>query len=121
MPSTQILCKAALKSKDWLNGISNVGALAGWSREGKILVWVDNGNSWTPLSNKGHMPNAATVLEEYRQIAMLIPRVWEKSIYLSCGHREIPGWTEMSSPSARELHEFIMETIRFFGAQPGND
>ena len=81
MPSTQLLCKATFKSRNWLDNIPHVGALSGWDREGKILVWVDNGNSWTPLNQKGHMPDAARVLDEYRQIAMLLPRMWEKSIF----------------------------------------
>ena len=47
MPSTQILCKGSFKCRNWLDGIPSVGGLPGWNREGKILVWVDNGNSWT--------------------------------------------------------------------------
>ena len=59
------------------------------------------------------MLDHAAILEGYKQVAKLIPRVWETSIYLSAGQKEIPGWSEMSDPSARELHEAIMETIRF--------
>ena len=70
--STQLLCKATFKSRNWLDNIPHVGALSGWDREGKMLVWVDNGNSWTPLNQKGHMPGAARVLDEYRQTAMLM-------------------------------------------------
>ena len=72
---------------------------------------MDNGNSWT--KSKGTTLDHAAILEDYRQVAMLIPRVWGKSIYLSAGQKEIPGWPEMSEPAARELHEAIMETIRF--------
>ena len=45
MPSTQVSCRGAFRSKNWLDGIPSVGGLAGWKREGKILVCVDNGNS----------------------------------------------------------------------------
>ena len=80
MPSTRILCKGSFKCKNWLNGIPSVGGLAGWSREGKILIWVDNGNTWT-RSKGGEMLDHAAILEDYRQVAMLIPHVWETYIY----------------------------------------
>ena len=45
MLATQLLCKGNFSSQNWLPNTPHVGALAGWNREGKILIWVDNGNT----------------------------------------------------------------------------
>ena len=62
------------------------------------------------------MPDTAKVVSEYEQIAALIPQLWEKCIYVSCGRKIILGWQEMSDVAARELHDELRERIR--GAFP---
>jgi hypothetical protein len=75
-------------------------------------VWVDNGNSWTRQKSSDTLDHPG-ILNDYLQIAKLVPTMWEKIIYLSAGEKEIPGWSNMSDPSARELHRSIMDVIRF--------
>ena len=72
---------------------------------------MGNGNTWT--KSKTTTIDHAAVLEAYRQVARLSPRVREKSIYSSARQKEILGWPEMSEPAARELHVAIMVAIRF--------
>ena len=76
MASTQILTKGGARSNSWLAAIKQVRDLAGWSPAKKILVWVDNGNSWVKQKG-GKLPDADVVAEQYDQIAEIVPEIWE--------------------------------------------
>ena len=78
-------------------------------------MWVDNGNSWVKRDN-GQIPDPAKVISEDEQIAALIPQVWERCIYVSCGRKIIPGWQEMPDVGARYLRDELRKRIR--GAVP---
>ena len=57
------------------------------------------------------MPETAKVVSEYEQLAVLIPQVWERCIYVTCGRTILLGWQEMSDVAARELHDQLRERI----------
>ena len=73
------------------------------------------GRQWqfVDQAEPGDSLDRSSILSDYLQIAKLIPTMWEEVIYLSAGEKDIPGWSNMSDPSARELHRSIMDGIRF--------
>jgi hypothetical protein len=78
---------------------------------GEAISLGGRGKSWARRGN-GKMPGAAKAISEYEQIAAIIPQVWEKNIYVSCGRKIILGWQDMSDAPARELHDAVRDRIR---------
>ena len=66
MASTELLTAANYSSKHWLPGIHQVRALPGWRPPRKMLIWVDNVNSWVRKDTS--MPNVPVVTRECEEV-----------------------------------------------------
>ena len=51
MESTSLMAINGGDVGKWNSAAQAVSRLSGWNRNGQVLIWVDNGNSWHSISN----------------------------------------------------------------------
>ena len=52
-----------------------------WSIDGRLLMWVDNGNSWAESDKR--KPEWADLMTRYVDLAGLVTASWETVLYVS--------------------------------------
>jgi hypothetical protein len=80
-----------------------------WDPRGRILIWLDMGNSWV---KKMDGPVWQMRKKEYGEIAEIAAMMFERVVYLTAGRTELQYWRNMSSDHANDYREWIISHIR---------